>query len=84
MPDVMLSFTFNLIFMKKQINKNGYRISYSLWEDETALCFDWTFWILNWDYYDEFDKCKDLDEAKEVFSRERKEWNESDWSEFNE
>lgn len=56
---------------EKELLQNyvSYNPTANAWECETALRYNWRFYILNWDLRKECEKCKNIEEAKDVFQK---------------
>lgn len=64
--------------MNNVTQKDGFYISKNPMVNETALCFDGRYWIVD-GVVDDFDECKTLEEAKEIY---RKSERKGTWSDY--
>lgn len=67
---------------EKELLQNyvSYNPTANRWKPETALRYNWKFYILNWDLRKECEKCKNIEEAKEVFLKS--DFELSSWSDY--
>lgn len=64
-----------------QENYVSYHPTANRWKPETALRYWWRYFILNWDLRKECEKCKNIEEVKEVFKNSN--LPKSSWSDEN-